>query len=61
MGSGENVTVYLPGDLKARAVDAGIPLSFALRTVLLHVLAALDGGPVSRATREVLDEMQRRN
>ena len=60
MTSGENVTCYLPGDLKARAKAAGVPVSFALQAVLVDVLAALDGKPAARTARVVLDEMERR-
>lgn len=61
--AGENATVYLPDDLKARAKAAGIPLSFALRSVVMDVLAALDDDtkPTSRTVRAVLDEMGRRS
>lgn len=61
MARGENVTAYLPGDLKARATAAGIPLSFALRSVVLDVLVARAGGPVSATAKVVLDEMERRS
>lgn len=60
MARGENVTAYLPGDLKAQANEAGIPLSFALRTVVLDVLSAMAGGQMTRTARAVLDEMERR-
>lgn len=60
MARGEDVTLYLPDGLKAQARQAGIPLSFALQTVLRDVLDALDGHPVTRTARAVLDEMERR-
>jgi hypothetical protein len=60
--AGENATVYLPGDLKARAKAAAIPLSFSLQQVVSDVLAFQADPSVrpSRTVRAVLDEMERR-
>lgn len=58
---GVNVTTYLPRDLKARAVAAGIPFAFALRQVLSDVLAARAGeGPSNLTVDAVLAEIERR-
>ena len=56
-----NVTVYLPDDLDARARAAEVPLSRAMRSILLGVLAVIDAEvpePPDGPVHDVLELMR---
>jgi hypothetical protein len=56
-----DLTVYVPDDLASRARAASVPLSRAMRAVLLGVLAVVDGDepePSAGPVHDVLELMR---